>query len=161
MNLREWATPITIGSFLLIAVTGVLMFFHLNIGLNKPAHEWLSWALLIGVGLHAWANWGAFKRYFQKRQAQVLIGVFLLVLGFSFLPLGTGGGRQGFNRATDALLDAPISLVAQVAGKSPQAVVNQLGQAGITVTTEQSLRQGAANREQQMQALSLVFENKH
>ena len=159
MNLREWATPITIGSFLLIAVTGVLMFFHLNTGLNKPAHEWLSWALLVGVGLHAWANWGAFKRYFQQRQALVLMGVFLVVLGLSFLPLGNkGGGRQGINRAADALLDAPISLVVQVAGKEPQVVVNQLSQAGVSVTTEQSLRQGAKDREQQMRALGLVFE---
>lgn len=39
MTYREWATPLTIGSFLLIAVTGVLMFFHLDSGLNKLAHE--------------------------------------------------------------------------------------------------------------------------
>lgn len=39
-SLRKWATPLTIGSFLLMGVTGILMFFHLDIGLNKLAHEW-------------------------------------------------------------------------------------------------------------------------
>ena len=46
MTFRESATPLTIGSFLLIAITGVLMFFHLDSGLNKLAHEWLGWAMI-------------------------------------------------------------------------------------------------------------------
>ena len=39
---RDWATPVTIGSFGLMAITGLLMFFHLDSGLNKTAHEWLA-----------------------------------------------------------------------------------------------------------------------
>ena len=46
---REWVTPIAAGGFLISAVTGVLMFFHLDTGLNKVAHEWLSWVFLGGV----------------------------------------------------------------------------------------------------------------
>ena len=38
---REWATPLTIGAFGLMSVTGMLMFFHLDTGFNKLAHEWL------------------------------------------------------------------------------------------------------------------------
>ena len=30
---REWATPLTIGAFALMAATGTAMFFHLNNGL--------------------------------------------------------------------------------------------------------------------------------
>ena len=36
---RDWATPLTIGAFGLLAVTGVLMFFHPDSGLNKAVHE--------------------------------------------------------------------------------------------------------------------------
>ena len=61
---RDWATPITIGAFAVMSVTGLLMFFHLDIGLNKLAHEWLGWLMVAGVAAHAIANWGAFKRYF-------------------------------------------------------------------------------------------------
>lgn len=46
---REWATPLTIGIFTLMAVTGILMFFHLDKGLNKTAHEWLGWLLVAGA----------------------------------------------------------------------------------------------------------------
>jgi hypothetical protein len=36
---REWVTPIAAGAFLISAVTGVLIFFHVDSGLNKVAHE--------------------------------------------------------------------------------------------------------------------------
>ncbi|NBW51152.1 MAG: DUF4405 domain-containing protein, partial [Betaproteobacteria bacterium] len=49
---RPWITPAVIGSFTLLSVTGILMFFHLDSGLNKLAHEWLSWIFVIVVVLH-------------------------------------------------------------------------------------------------------------
>ena len=39
---RDWATPLTAGAFIVLAVTGLLMFFHLDRGLNHLAHEWLG-----------------------------------------------------------------------------------------------------------------------
>ena len=39
---KTWAGPLMIGSFVVMAVTGILMFLHLNIGAMKLAHEWLS-----------------------------------------------------------------------------------------------------------------------
>ena len=49
---RQWVTPLVAGSFLLMGVTGILMFFHWDSGLNKAAHEWLGWLMIIGVALH-------------------------------------------------------------------------------------------------------------
>ena len=40
---RSWTTPLLTGTFLLVAATGVLMFFHAPFALVHPAHEWLSW----------------------------------------------------------------------------------------------------------------------
>lgn len=160
MTLREWATPLTMGSFALMAVTGVLMFFHLDSGLNKPAHEWLGWAMVAGVALHSAANFGSFKRYFSQRTALVVIGAFLLVLGLSFLPLGDkgGGGKPAPVKAAEALIDAPIPVLAQLTGKDAQTLVAQLNQAGIQVSADGSLRQAVSGRKQQMQALGLILD---
>ncbi len=62
-------TPLVIGAFLISAVTGMLMFFPLNSMLNKVVHEWLSWVMVIGVGLHVLLNVHAFKRYFKQNTA--------------------------------------------------------------------------------------------
>ena len=114
---RNWATPLTVGAFGLLATTGVLMFFHLDTGLNKTAHEWLSWAMLGGVVLHALLNLPAFKRYFTQTTGRVVMGAFALVLALSFLSLGGKGGKEpGFAPPVRALAAAPIPVLAQVAG---------------------------------------------
>jgi hypothetical protein len=141
MNLnphRPWITPMVIGAFFLSAVTGVLMFFHLDSGLNKTAHEWLSWAMVIGVGLHVLLNMPAFKRYLTQTTGRVVIGVFALVLALSFIPaVGGEGGEPGFAPPIRALSSAPLPVLAQVVGRSPEEVRTSLQSAGFTVTNDQ------------------------
>ena len=92
-SLRQIATPLTIGAFILSAVTGVLMFFHLDIGLNKAAHEWVSWAVVVGVVLHLSVNFRAFRGYLKRPVARGLIAGFVVLLAASFL--GWRMGRCG------------------------------------------------------------------
>lgn len=140
MNLnphRPWITPVVIGAFGLSAVTGVLMFFHLDSGLNKTAHEWLSWAMVIGVSLHVLLNLPAFKRYFTQTTGRVVIGLFALVLALSFIPAGGSDGEPGFAPPVRALAKAPITVLAQVAGTSTDEVKAKLQAQGLTVISDQ------------------------
>lgn len=134
MNLnphRPWITPLVMGAFLLLTVTGVLMFFHLDSRLNKLAYEWLSWALLAGVLLHVGLNVNAFKRYLSQPTARVVMGVFVLALGLSFVPLGGAKNEPGF--------DPPVHALAQVAGTSTDDIKARLQAQGLNVTSEQQL----------------------
>jgi Domain of unknown function (DUF4405) len=141
MNLsaqRPWITPVVIGAFVLSAITGVLMFFHLDSGLNKTAHEWLSWAMVIGVTLHVLLHMPAFKRYFSQTTGKVVVGMFALLLALSFIPAGGAGGSEpGFAPPVRALAKAPISVLAQVAGTSSDDVKAKLQAQGLTVTSDQ------------------------
>ncbi len=141
MNLsaqRPWITPVVIGAFFLSAVTGVLMFFHLDSGLNKAAHEWLSWAMLFGVTLHVLLNMPAFKRYFTQKAGRVIVGAFAVLLALSFIPAGgKGGGEPGFAPVVRALAKVPLPVLAQVAGTSTEEVRDKLRAVGITVTSDQ------------------------
>jgi hypothetical protein len=158
MNLRDWATPLTMGSCVLMAATGLLMFFHLDSGLNKEAHEWLSWALLAGVALHATANFPALKRHFQRRNTWAVVAAFVVLLGLSFIQSPEAEGKAARGKAAEALLAAPITLVAQVAGKDSATVVADLGKAGVNLTADQSLKQALADdRERQLNALAVIF----
>jgi hypothetical protein len=144
MNLnphRSWITPLVIGAFVLSAVTGVLMFFHLDSGMNKLAHEWLSWAMLAAVVLHVLLNLPAFKRYLGQKTALVVIAVFALVLALSFLPLPGGKKPPAYAAPLQALAQAPLPVLAQVLGKTPEALKADLEHAGLAVDHEQqSLR---------------------
>lgn len=129
---RDWVTPITMGAFGLLAVTGVLMFFHLDTGLNETAHEWLSWALIAGVALHAVVNWAGVKRHLAGWRGRTAVGVFALLLAGSFLSVGAKK-EPPFVPPLRALADAPLPVLAQVAKTSPDELRARLQRAGVSV----------------------------
>lgn len=152
---REWATPLTIGAFLLMAVTGILMFFHLDTGLNKEAHEWLGWAMVVGVAAHVVANWQAFARHFSKAMGKAIVGVFAVLLIGSFFVKEEGGGSPA-GVAIGALTSAPVANVAALNGEPVDAVVARLAAAGFQVLdpAHQSISQLAGqDREARTKAL--------
>ena len=138
---RPWITPLVMGAFLLSAVTGVLMFFHLDTGLNKLAHEWLSWAMVVGVALHALLNLPAFKRYFGQKTALSVMGLFALTLALSFVSWPGSKTAPPYVAPLQALARAPLPVLAQVLGQSPEALQANLEKAGLPVDNpQQSLR---------------------
>ena len=134
MNLnsqRAWITPLVIGAFVLSAATGSLMFFHLDSGWNKLAHEWLSWVLLAGVVLHVLLNLPAFKRYFSQTTARWIMLAFALILALSFMPRAAQKSEPPFAPVVHALAQAPLPVLAQVAGISQEELRRQLLAAGL------------------------------
>lgn len=155
---RDWATPLTIGAFLLSAVTGILLFFHLDTGLNKAAHEWLGWAMVAGVALHAAANWNAFRRHLGSRAGRALVGGFALLTALSFLP-AAGGGESPARLTMGAVAQAPLAALAPLAGKDSTRLLLQLREAGFPAhDAQQSLASlTGGDREAQGRALAVVF----
>lgn len=137
---RDWATPVTIGTFALMAVTGLLMFFHLDTGLNKLAHEWLGWVMVAGVAAHAAANWPGFKRYFlSSTTGRAIIAASLVVLAGSFVSLPGGAkGQPPHIMALKAVTQAPIASVAPLAGRPVVQLLDELAKAGINVPSAEA-----------------------
>ncbi|NTV96686.1 MAG: DUF4405 domain-containing protein [Thiobacillus sp.] len=132
---RDWVTPLAAGAFLLSAATGVLIFFHIDSGLNKVAHEWLSWVLLAGVAFHVAANFAGFKRHLAARRGQWLMGLFALVLALSFFAPGERD-EPPFAAPVRALAQAPLATLADVARISPDELRARLAKAGVPAATE-------------------------
>jgi hypothetical protein len=158
----SWATPLTIGAFTIMAVTGLLMFFHADSGLNKTAHEWLGWLMVAAVALHAVANWRMFKKYFVVGTAgRVIMASCAAVLLASFVSLGggPGGDMPPHIRALKAITAAPLSEVAGVAGKPAAQLLADLQQAGIRLESAEGSLDSviAGNRELEGKAIRVLF----
>ncbi len=159
-TLRDWATPITIGAFAIMSVTGVLMFFHLDSGFNKLAHEWLSWLMVGGVLLHAYVNWPSFKRYFvSSALGRAIIAVSVLMLAGSFTPNAGGGGSPPPVLAMKAVTSAPLTALAPLTGKPVADLIADLGKAGITLPSAEASIDSVTggNRELQGKAMAVLF----
>jgi peptidoglycan/LPS O-acetylase OafA/YrhL len=159
MNIqRNWVTPVTAGAFLLSAVTGVLIFFHVDSGANKFVHEWLSWVLLGGALLHTVANFSGLRMHLRSRRGQALVGIFVIALVLSFIPVG-GGSEPPFVAPVRALGEANLTTLAQVAQVTPAQLRNRLGKAGVHVDTDQQTLAELVGPDvrRQMQVLGKVF----
>lgn len=156
---RDWATPLTIGAFILMACTGLLMFFHWDTGLNKEAHEWLGWAMVAGVAAHVVANWVSFKRYLSQPKALAFVGVFVLMLVASFFIQEEDEGGHPAMRVTRSVMNAPLADVASLTHQDSQKLADALRTAGFTVKdTTQTLRDITGPEQgQQFKALSVIF----
>jgi hypothetical protein len=157
---KRWATPVAIATFIISAFTGVLIFFHVNIGFVKPVHEWLSWALLAGVILHIAVNWKQFLSYFSRQPGLGIIAAGILI---AVLSVSIPGGKQSGNpvmRITRALESASLSNVAGVAGLTPEAAVEKLEKKGIAVSDDDMSikRIAAVNGKKEMNVLAVIFE---
>src|SRR5262245_43209277 len=112
-SLREWATPVTIGAFAIMSVTGILMFFHLDSALHKTVHEWSGLVMVAGALTHVAVNWGPFKRYILASWlGRSIIAVGLIALAVSFVPIGGAKGPSPAGTVLRAVAKAPISNVA-------------------------------------------------
>jgi len=157
--MKSWATPLAIGSFIILAVTGLLMFFKIEGGYIKPVHEWLSWLMVAGVVLHTVANWKAFLSYFSKIPAVSIISVGIVVTVLAvFMPASREGGNPKM-KMMKAIESARLETVAELAGKESEEIVTTLEKKGISVSDpSMTIRQIAKqNQKKEMEVLGLVF----
>ena len=93
---KKWATPLTIGSSFLMAVTGLLMFYHVKLGAIKVAHEWGGWAMIVAAIFHVLGNLKPFLNYFKQKLALFFIGLFVVTtVAVMFIPAPERGGPGG------------------------------------------------------------------
>lgn len=169
-RLQSWVTPITLGSFLLIGITGLLMFFKVRGNLIVVAHEWLSPVFAIGAGLHIWLNWVAIRAVLSRARALSIVGFFAALLAFSITPFDEvsevarhhGHGQEGLGRrSAEILLRARIVTVAELTGRTPQQLRARLDRCGIRVTSDEAALAEAAQQSQvhPARALAAVLED--
>ncbi len=157
--MKSWATPLATATFVILAVTGTLMFFNVEAGFIKPVHEWLSWAMTAGVVLHIVANWKSFTGYFSRKPALAIIGTGLVVTLIAvFAPAGDRPNPR--RNMTKALASARLETVAEVAGQNSATLIEKLAGKGVKVSlASNSIREIAKqNNKKDMDVLALIFD---
>ncbi|PTT79876.1 hypothetical protein DBR42_20555 [Pelomonas sp. HMWF004] len=158
---RNWATPLVMGCFTLMAATGVMLFFHWHSPLQKDIHTWLGWGLVAAVAVHVLSNLAAFKRHFTgHRRALVLLLVAVAVFtATSFVrPADGGKGGSAANVAMQALSRAPLRALAEVFGLSVGEARDALAGAGLTLANDNASLDAVAqgNRDQVSKGLKAL-----
>lgn len=154
---RNWSTPLTIGTFLFTAVSGLMLFLHFGEGLVKEAHEWIGIAFILGALLHVKVNWAPFKRYFSLGLPRAVMAS---VLAGSLVFMVASGHEEGGNpmvAAIKTIEKAPLSLVAQLQSRDAGELHRLLETEGFQVadnsTTLQTIAADSGRSERELIAL--------
>ncbi|PLX97362.1 MAG: hypothetical protein C0622_13400 [Desulfuromonas sp.] len=137
---RQWITPITLGTFIVSAVTGGLLLFHVKIGFISWSHEWLSLAFVAGVIIHCLINFKPLKNFVTRPKGAVIVATFVLLTVFSTLPLVENGDHGDSHSPTGKMFTAmgnlPLATVAEATGHTQNEVVAILTANNIVITGE-------------------------
>lgn len=131
---RSWATPLVIAAFGLMAVTGMLMFFHVQPGLSKAVHEWAGWVFLVGAGAHLALNWRAFTLYLRRPAARAILAAGGAALGLALLPLQSGGAPD-IRAIMTGLSGAELTELAAISGQTDADLLTRLTAQGFAATS--------------------------
>ncbi len=87
---KPFLSPFVAMAFAVIAVTGVLLFFHVKNGPVMVLHEWFGWLFVITGTVHLLLNLRPLLAYLRQPTALVSMGVALVLI----VLLSVGGARH-------------------------------------------------------------------
>lgn len=104
---RNYVTPFISLIFLVVGLSGMLMFFHVFDGYTEVVHEYLGVFFVICAIFHIVLNWNALRRHFKKGVfIPAALGVLIVSVIFVVLELNN---RPIDLVLMDKLIEAPIS----------------------------------------------------
>ncbi|MET0970738.1 MAG: DUF4405 domain-containing protein [Tardiphaga sp.] len=160
--MQRFATPLTTGLFLVSAVSGIALFFHWQQAAFHSMHEWLSMVLLAPFAFHMWKNWRALVMYAKRgRLILPLAACVIVAVPFAYNSLTSPRGRGGNPafQATALMTQAPLSDLAPIFHRTPDALIGALRQKGFEVAapSETLSSVAAAAGKQPFEALAAIL----
>ncbi|WP_461535089.1 DUF4405 domain-containing protein [Spongorhabdus nitratireducens] len=139
-------TPLTVASFIIVAVTGVMMFFKLRAGIITPAHEWLGIVFVVMGILHMLLlHKNSMKKHLSKpgSAAVIVAGLLITVLSVS-IPGRGASGMPPFLKAENIMYEADLNTLPPLFELSDQEFMQKLAASGLTVLESDTSLQSIA-----------------
>lgn len=136
---RNFVTPLITTIFIVVAVSGVLMFFHLFDGYTEVVHEILGLFFVIFSGFHIILNWNALKIHFKKR---FFMPAAITVVALSVLLIVQQSGNPKFDTILyERIANAPVGDVLKVLQVDSVKAVKKLEANGISYKEETTMKE--------------------
>lgn len=134
------------------------MFFDRDRGLIVIVHQWSSWLLVIAAVGHIVTNFRPSKNHLNSRMGMLSVIAFSVVLIASGFSWGMTTGPQLKRPIEQALVDAPLSLLARMSPLDAPTVTGRLSVQGTDAESEQSIGE-SSNRHNvdENRLLALMF----
>ncbi|EAK0826291.1 DUF4405 domain-containing protein [Campylobacter fetus] len=107
-------TTATIVTFIVVGITGVLMFFDIKSSGIKVLHEYIGIAMVIASVLHIMANLTPFKKYFAGKKLAIMSVLF--AASVVFIAVIPNNPKPPFKEVYQNFANLNLSTVEQIFG---------------------------------------------
>ena len=136
---REIATSFTTIVFLVIAISGVMMFFHFNDMLVKNLHEILGLVFVVAAFLHIFVNWKSMKSYFSKK-IFIIASITTLAISSVFIYQSSNNGDNPKTVMMQKVLNAPIAESFQLLNGNYDNAIKKLASQNINIVDNKNIK---------------------
>ncbi len=153
--LKDIATSSTTLVFLVVGITGVLMFFHLFDAYTKQMHEILGLVFVVAAIVHVFVNFKQMKQYFSKKIFLSLSAVVVAILAVFIL--NTQDGPNPKRVIFDKILDGSIEKTFVLFADDKDEILMKLENAGIKFTDQKTIAEIAkANKTSPFRIIDII-----
>lgn len=142
-NFKNIATSATIAAFVVIAVSGVMLYLHFGENYVKHLHEYIGLVFVFVGILHVAANWSLAKKYFEKRVFYILGAC---VIAFSGFFIAEGFSQKGVNPKSyiiSSVINQPLDKVVQFFGIDESHAQEILSKSGYKIDMSKTVTSNA------------------
>ncbi len=157
---RGFVTPVLTLIFLVVALSGLLLFFHLLDGYTTAIHEIMGLTFVLFSILHLVINWRSMKSYFPKKIFLISAAVVLLLSVFLVEVDTTHKDRN--QMLIEQIVTAPIAETCVVLGIDISQLKGLIGADDLVVGEQETIASLARRNDMSPgKLLALIVENKH
>lgn len=157
--INKYATAATATLFLVVAGSGLAMFFHVGEDLVKEMHEWLSVVMITAVAVHIYKNWKPLVTYVRRRTILAPLALTVIAAAAFIVPAAMSGGEDPRRQIFQALQNAKLTAVGEMLDVAPDELADKLKTRGFVIASnDQRLSEIAqASNKPPMAAVMTVF----
>lgn len=134
---RAYVTPFIALVFVVVALSGLLMFFHLLDGYTEVVHEILGLAFVLFASLHIFINWASLRTHFKKN---VFFPAAVAVLVISVMIVVAQMGYPTVDSLiVNRVVQSPITDVFRMLNVDYEKTVQSLADHGISMENAETL----------------------
>ena len=123
---KKYITAISAALFLVVAASGLAMFFHVGADLVKEMHEWLAVIFVAAVSLHIFRNWGGMMTYVRRRTIVAPIALAAVAAAAFIVPAALSGGDDPRHVLMQSLQEAKLADLGRVLDVPADSLVARL-----------------------------------
>lgn len=136
---RDLATSFTTILFVIISVSGVMMFFHFFDTQVKSLHEILGLVFVGAALFHVIFNWSSMKRYFEKKVFFLSFTLLLAISSF-FVVQSLNQKENPKGVLIEKMLSAPFKNSLEVLHVNYDDAIDRLNRENISIETQESIQ---------------------